>query len=846
MSLCKKSLLIMFIATSCLFIAIYTSSRLYVLLAALITVTLLIIFLEKCVLSRIAYLGSSISNIGSNISNRIVITGQDELSSLAGSINNMLDELEQYHSKLRISEAQLHRIADNMLDIVTQVNVEGIIEYVSPSGKTVLGYEPKEQIGRSIFDYIPAEDLKRLSNTLYTGIKTGSLIKTESCRLHADGHYVSMETIGKPLFDSTGAVTGIILVSRDITERKRAEEALQKVHEELERRVIERTDSLVKANEELQNQIIERERIQDAMQHQIKLEKLIALISADFIKVDSEDIDQIINRAMQMIGDFVGADRSYVFLLHDDNEFMSNTHEWCADGIEPQIDNLQMIPSNTYPWWMDKLYRYENIYIERVDALPPEASKEKEFLQEQAIQSLVVVPIIYRKFLLGYLGLDWVREEKSSSPEQITLLRLAAELFANALERQRTEEALATEKTLIDVTLRNISDGVITIDVEQRIVLINNAAAEIIGWPMDDVLGRPFREVFCIADNKTNQIVPDPAGEIIINKHQFDFTDNTTLISKDGSRKIIIHKSNPLKDKDENIIGFVLVFYDVTEQKKVEARLALSQKMESIGQLAAGIAHEINTPMQYIGDNNKFLQDAFKDICEYLIKYHHCLMSIGDGELSKNDWEQLLDMDAKADIEYLVSEIPLAIEQSLEGLSRVSELVLAMKNFAHPGNKEKISADINRGIEGTISISRNEWKYVADMEMDLDYNLLPINCVVDEINQVILNMIVNSAHAIKEAVDRSYYSKGRIYISTRARENSVEITISDNGIGIPESLLERIFDPFFTTKEVGKGTGQGLAITHDIIVNKHQGSIQVESREGIGTSFTITLPITNA
>lgn len=796
------------------------------LLAALVVIFLSVVFLEKTILSRLSYLSNKVGNISSRISGRIDITGKDELSKLAGSINHMLDELEHYHSQLKISESQLQRITDNMLDIVTQASVNGIIEYVSPSGKTVFGYEAEDQLGQSIFDYIHPDHMESVLTTFQTAVTTGFSVRTEHCRLHADGHYVWMETLGNPIFDHDGEVTGIILVSREIAQRKMAEKALLKVHEELETRVAERTESLVKANDQLKNEIIERERIQEALQYQLKFEQLIAAISTDFIKIDTEDIDLSIHQALQTIGEFVRVDRSYIFLF-DENGTMSNTHEWCAEGIQLQIDNLQKIPVSSVPWWMSKLKRFENIYIPRIENLPPEAALEKELLQDQAIQSLVVVPIIYGKSLLGYLGFDWVREEKSNFQEHITLLRVTAEILANALTRQHSEEALAAEKTRLDVSLRNISDGVITVDMEKRIILINNAAADIIGWNTEDAVGRFINEVFYIIDKKTNQKVLD-AADILLGKPKTDHTDHTTLISKDGTRKIIDHKSNQLKDKDNNVFGFVLVFGDVTEQKKYDAQLALSQKMESIGQLAAGIAHEINTPMQYIGDNNRFLRDAFQDICDYLNQ-------------NLNDF--ITDPHTRENLEYLISEIPQAIDQSLEGIAQVTELILAMKNFTHPGIKEKMSADINKGIEGTIKISRNEWKYVAGLDMDLDPYLPPVNCVIDEINQVILNMIVNAAHAVKEAVERDYYPKGNIYISTREKSDEIEITISDNGVGIPEDLLHRVFDPFFTTKDVGKGTGQGLAIAHDIIVNKHQGSIRVESREGVGTTFIIRLPL---
>jgi Signal transduction histidine kinase len=286
----------------------------------------------------------------------------------------------------------------------------------------------------------------------------------------------------------------------------------------------------------------------------------------------------------------------------------------------------------------------------------------------------------------------------------------------------------------------------------------------------------------------------------------------------------------------------VIVFRDITEQRKQEEQLALSQKMESIGQLAAGIAHEINTPMQYIGDNIKFMEDSFQSILDYLEGLKKSVAAL-EKDPAYPAGDTVKELEAAYDMEYLVEEVPKAIEQTLEGVARVSKLVLAMKEFSHPGKKEKFFSDINKSINSTVIISKNEWKYVADLKIDFDQSLPPVYCDINQINQVVLNMIVNAAQAIKEAIGEDAAQKGEIWIKTLAHDDYAEISISDTGTGIPEPLLNKIFDPFFTTKEVGKGTGQGLAIAHDIIVNKHKGSIYVESEVGRGTKFTIHLPI---
>ena len=282
---------------------------------------------------------------------------------------------------------------------------------------------------------------------------------------------------------------------------------------------------------------------------------------------------------------------------------------------------------------------------------------------------------------------------------------------------------------------------------------------------------------------------------------------------------------------------------EITERKLLESQLVQSQKLESIGQLAAGIAHEINTPTQYVGDNTHFIQESFVDIQKILEKTILLLSSMESGSDIQGHVDELRQMIDEADLDYLLGEIPTAIKQSLEGIDRITHIVGAMKEFAHPSKKEKTPVDINKAIETTITIARNEWKYVADMQTDFDYGIPPVMCIPDEFNQVILNMITNAAHAIGKVVGDGSNGKGSIKISTHHEGNWAEVRISDTGIGIPVSIRNKIFDPFFTTKEIGKGTGQGLAISHSVIIEKHGGSITFETEEGKGTTFIIKIPI---
>lgn len=276
---------------------------------------------------------------------------------------------------------------------------------------------------------------------------------------------------------------------------------------------------------------------------------------------------------------------------------------------------------------------------------------------------------------------------------------------------------------------------------------------------------------------------------------------------------------------------------------RLEDQLVQAQKLESIGQLAAGIAHEINTPMQYVADNTRFLNDAFSNVLDALNAYVEVL-NPANGDKT---WEERLrDVDEiaeRCDLYFLREEIPKALEQSIEGIDRIASIVRAMKTFSHPGNEAKQPADINNAIESTVVVCRHRWKYVAEVELDLLPDLPNIPCNLGEFNQVILNLIVNAADAISDVVGEDGPQRGLIRIVTRRDGDHAVITVSDTGCGISDENRNRVFDPFFTTKDVGKGTGQGLALCHNTIVVRHSGSITFDSTPGKGTTFTIRLPI---
>jgi PAS domain S-box-containing protein len=288
------------------------------------------------------------------------------------------------------------------------------------------------------------------------------------------------------------------------------------------------------------------------------------------------------------------------------------------------------------------------------------------------------------------------------------------------------------------------------------------------------------------------------------------------------------------------------VMFDITaskhaesEQERMELELRLAQKLEAVGQLAAGIAHEINTPVQFIGDSLSFLHSAFGDLMALVGVYDELKRSTEHGAPPPELLQRVTDAETVADVEYLTERLPAAFERTVDGVQRVATIVRARREYGHPPSTDFVPIDLNAVIENTLIVATSEYKYVADVTTELG-ELPPVVCNRGDINQVVLNLIVNAAHAIADVVGKTG-ERGRITIRTALENESVRISIADTGPGIPAAIGERIYEPFFTTKPVGRGTGQGLAITRTI-VERHDGTISFDTIAGAGTTFHIILP----
>jgi PAS domain S-box-containing protein len=442
--------------------------------------------------------------------------------------------------------------------------------------------------------------------------------------------------------------------------------------------------------------------------------------------------------------------------------------------------------------------------------------------------------------------------------------RFLSGAMLDVTERMLIEAALHEERSLFDALMDTLPDHIYFKDLNSCFLRVNEAhAADLRAASSLSMIGLSDADFFgeahaakAFADEQEIVQSGNPLLDVEEEEHW-----------PDGREQWLTTSKLPLRNVNGEIVGTFGVSRDITERKLadkellersrqleqaneklrreieerrlLESQLLQAQKLEAIGQLAAGVAHEINTPIQYVGDNCHFLVDSFQKLKAMLSQYDKAL-----GALRSSGYEPELVSEtdeclAGADLAYLCAEIPVAIEQSLEGVERVARIVRAMKEFSHPGSGQKEAIDLNHAIENTLMVCRNEWKYVAEAVTDLDSALPPVHCLPGEMNQVLLNLVVNAAHAI----DQAKRGIGKIVVSTKRDGKFAEVRVADNGAGIPAAIQGRIFDPFFTTKEVGKGTGQGLTLARNIVVKKHHGTLTFETEENQGTTFIARIPI---
>ncbi len=441
-----------------------------------------------------------------------------------------------------------------------------------------------------------------------------------------------------------------------------------------------------------------------------------------------------------------------------------------------------------------------------------------------------------------------------------TASRRSSECEAEALQLRGEIAALRAQLALRDHALDATSSFFVIAKLAAPapiIIYCNKVVAEQHGFSRDELIGKPITLLTQWVGGNPNYI-----EEILASLREGrTFHHEYAVTRPDGSSFWLGVSVRPLCDGAGHLTHWVAVGADITskraealkkqelqdklvaemkERERVVMELQLAQKLESVGRLASGIAHEINTPIQYVGDSVYFLRSAFEDIDKLFADTYDAVSHFAQSEGRAAFLLRMDELAGKYALEYLRGEVPKAFARTFDGVERVTNIVKAMKEFAHPDSNEQHPADLRHALQTTLLVASNEYKYVATVSTEFE-ELRAVVCNIGELNQVFLNLIVNAAHAIKDA-DKEV-DTGQIRIRLNVEGEDAVIRVSDNGCGVPPENLSKLFDPFFTTKEVGRGTGQGLAISHSIVVDKHGGEISVRSEVGVGTEFTVRLPI---
>lgn len=431
--------------------------------------------------------------------------------------------------------------------------------------------------------------------------------------------------------------------------------------------------------------------------------------------------------------------------------------------------------------------------------------------------------------------LDWISRTYAAFDRERYLTEHSIQLAST--EMQELNAKLAEERDKLKNIFRNAPVPMGTLDPEGHIVDVNCAIEELFGFAREEILGKSYLDF----------LSPEEVAE---SRHAYlelvqgirrATRSQRRMTAKDRRVLLVNLGLTAVRDRDGKAQLMIATMEDITERNRLEIELRHSQKLESVGRLAAGIAHEINTPIQFVGDNVSFLSSAFEQLLSLCASYQSACKRSVHGQVSEEDVARIKHEEELADLDYLRENIPTSIAATIDGVGRVARIVQSMKAFAHPDRGEKDLADLNLALRNTLTVATNELKYVATVETE--FGELPlVPCFLSDLNQVFLNLLVNAAHAIGDVVGKSG-RRGVITVRTYVEQDRAVVAIGDTGTGIPAAVQSKIFDPFFTTKEVGKGTGQGLALAQSVVVEEHGGTLTFTTEMGKGTTFFIHIPL---
>jgi PAS domain S-box-containing protein len=427
--------------------------------------------------------------------------------------------------------------------------------------------------------------------------------------------------------------------------------------------------------------------------------------------------------------------------------------------------------------------------------------------------------------------LDLVRRTYRQHAEERDMLERS--ITVSSAEMRELHASLRAERDRFRIIFECAPVGMMRVGRDCTILEANGPAAEMVGYLPEAMAGQRADEF--VDPEELATTLAD--WDAIMSGRVQHLAREIRLRHADGSLVWGFASVALIAEPDGSAFGLVVV-RDITQRKRLEVELRVAQKLEAVGRLASGIAHEINTPIQFIGDNVRFLRTAFEDLVELCRVQQHIVAELAASGSPAADAAAAAVQEA--DFAYLEREVPAALDASADGVSRVATIVRAMRAFAHPDSGNPATADLNAALQSTLTVARNEIKYVADVETRFG-EIPAVTCFLGDLNQVFLNLFVNAAHAMAD-VQRETERRGTLRVATCVEGDEVVVTVSDTGCGIAPEHRDKVYDPFFTTKGVGRGTGQGLSLAR-AIVDRHHGSIRFDSQVGVGTTFEVRLPV---